>query len=179
MSLTAKSAVSSFVKMHSSPNFCVKIHLFKLNSFLILHNPHKTRSVANVVQNVLLLLHLFLTADPGNIIFEILDPYPRKSRRSLWPNVPLTLVLRLDYLILSVFIEWIRQGKKSSLWVQTVTWFTQTEWHAPWRRRSWSRHHQWCTQRRCCPAETGPLGLFSAVHTTFLHTAIKRKEKDK
>ncbi len=55
-------------------------------------------------------------------------------------------------------------------------WLTQTEWHVLWRRRSWSRHHQWCTQLRCCPAERGPLDLSSAVRTTFLHTAMKRKK---
>ena len=53
-------------------------------------------------------------------------------------------------------------------------WLTRTEWHDPWRRRSWSRHHRWCTQLRCCPAGTGPLGLSSAARTTFLHTAMKR-----
>ncbi len=57
-----------------------------------------------------------------------------------------------------------------------AVWLTQTEWHVPWRRRSWSRHHQWCTQLRCCPAGRDPLDLSSAVRTTFLNTAMKTKK---
>lgn len=56
---------------------------------------------------------------------------------------------------------------------------TQREWHVPWRRQSWSHHHRWCTQLRCCPAGTGLLDLSSAVHTTSLRTVMTNKTQKK